>query len=288
VRGLGFASKRKHSQGPKRRRGHRAPLDLLTRAFNSACSLGNIMLDNRPLLLDLFCCAGGASRGYDRAGFSVVGVDINPQPHYPYPFIQADAIKFLDALLAGMDFIAPGGVISLETVAAFAASPPCQGYSVTKSVNPHSGKYPLLIPDVRNRLIATGKPYAIENVEGAKRDMINPVTLCGSQFGLRKEFNGENVYLRRHRLLEANFMISEAGPHDHSGYAFPVFGHGPGGSQNPHIKGKGGAAFARELMGIDWTTRHELNESIPPVYTEYVGQYMMGAVDVARWDAEAA
>lgn len=231
----------------------------------------------KPILFDLFCCAGGASTGYARAGFHVIGVDISPQPRYPFEFIQADALEFLDNLLARKHSYTE--FFRLSDVAGFSVSPPCQGYSATKFVNPHSSTYPLLIPQVRERLIKTGKPYVIENVEGARSEMINPVTLCGSQFGRRAEFNGADVYLRRHRLFEANFLISEAGAHDHSGYAFPVFGHGPGGSQNPHIKGKGGAAFARELMGIDWMNRHELNESIPPVYTEHIGSDMLWAIE---------
>jgi DNA (cytosine-5)-methyltransferase 1 len=229
-----------------------------------------------PLLLDLFCCAGGASTGYARAGFTVVGVDIEPQPRYPFRFVQMNALTALDILLAnGYIYVAGFGAVWLEGIDAIAASPPCQGYSVTKSVNKNASSYPLLIPDVRNRLIATGLPYIIENVEGARKEMVNPVTLCGSQFGLRSDFNGENAYLRRHRLFETNWLLPEAGPHDHSGYAFPVFGHGPGGSQNPHLRGKGAAAMARQLMGIDWMRRHELDESIPPVYTEFIGNYAL-------------
>ena len=117
--------------------------------------------------------------------------------------------------------------------------------------------------------------------------MRDPVTLCGSQFGMRSEFNGENAYLRRHRLFEYNFEIPDPGPHDHSGYAFPVFGHGPGGSQNPYLRGKGAAAMARQLMGIDWMRRKDLNESIPPAYTEYIGNHMMRAVEAASIEEAA-
>lgn len=244
---------------------------------------------SRPLLLDLFCCAGGASKGYHDAGFDVVGVDIEPQKHYPYEFIQADALNMLDTLLMGgttndarIDHKVGWGY-RLASFDAFAASPPCQGYSVTKSVNPQASSYPLLIPKVRELLNLTGKPYAIENVEGAKRDMINPLTLCGSQFGLVRERMGHQVYLRRHRLFETNFMVPEAGPHKHEGRAMPVFGNGVGGKKWPaYLKGPGTNEFVRELMGIDWTTREELGQALPPAYTEYIGIYMQRAIAFSR------
>lgn len=240
--------------------------------------------DSRPILLDLFCCAGGAARGYDTAGFQVVGVDIDPQPHYPYPMLQWNALEVLDMLLAGETL--PFGSdmwnlkrIRLSDIAAIHASPPCQGYSVTKSVNKQAGKYPLLIPDVRTRLVVSGKPYVIENVEGAKSEMRDYVTLCGSQFGMRGVRNGRPTYLQRHRLFESNFRIPDPGPHDHSGYAFTIAGHGAVSKKAQEMFGGSGFTdFARELMGMDWTTRHELAESIPPAYTQYVGAHMMDAI----------
>jgi DNA (cytosine-5)-methyltransferase 1 len=200
--------------------------------------------------------------GYWLAGFDVIGVDVNPMPHYPFEFVQADAMEVLSNHRLG-------------NVAAIHASPPCQAYSCTRTLNPHSSKYPKLIEPLRNLLRLTGFPYVIENVEGAKAEMIDPVTLCGTQFGARADFNGTNTYLRRHRCFEGDWPLPDAGPHDHTGYAFPVFGHGPGGSQNPYIRGKGGAATARKLMQIDWMTRDEINEAIPPAYTEYVGTHLL-------------
>jgi DNA (cytosine-5)-methyltransferase 1 len=225
-------------------------------------------MNKQPLMFDVCCGAGGASMGYSRAGFCVIGVDINPMPRYPFQFIQADALEFLDGL-----FHCPSTVFG--PVAAIHISPPCQGYSCTKSINPHANDYPKLISPARELLQSIGLPYVIENVEGARRDMISPVILCGSQFGLRREFNGERAYLRRHRCFETNWALTDAGPHDHSGYAFPVFGGGPGGARNLHLRGKGAAAMARELMDIDWMTRDELDESVPPVFTEYVGTHLM-------------
>ena len=116
--------------------------------------------------LDLFCGAGGASMGLHRAGFDVVGVDIVPQKHYPFTFIQADALTFP---LDGFDFVW--------------ASPPCQFASVLTAQHRH--KHSNLIPAIRERLQAAGVPYLIENVAGARSHLRNPIMLCGSMFGLQ-------------------------------------------------------------------------------------------------------
>ena len=120
----------------------------------------------KPRLLDLFCCAGGASVGYSKAGFEVVGVDIDPQPHYPFPFIQADALT-LD----------PGFIASFDAVH---ASPPCQAYSDLAKRNRNAHEWPRLIEPIRNILVGSRLPYVIENVDGAP--LLNPVVLCGTMF----------------------------------------------------------------------------------------------------------
>ena len=120
----------------------------------------------RPRLLDLFCCAGGASVGYNGAGFEVVGVDIDPQPHYPFTFVQADALK-LD----------PGFIASFDAVH---ASPPCQAYSDLAKRNGNGHKWPRLIEPIREILVRSRLPYVIENVDGAP--LVNPVVLCGTMF----------------------------------------------------------------------------------------------------------
>lgn len=138
--------------------------------------------------LDLFCCGGGASRGLALAGFEVTGVDIEPQPNYPFNFIQGDA---LTVDLSGYDLVW--------------ASPPCQGYS--KHVSSQSSKWtptkgrdePKLISLVRKRLQSCGVPYVIENVRGAKDHMINPIQLCGTMFGLP---------ISRHRWFESSWVIT--------------------------------------------------------------------------------
>jgi DNA (cytosine-5)-methyltransferase 1 len=120
----------------------------------------------KPRLLDLFCCAGGASVGYSMAGFSVVGVDIDFQPNYPFEFIQADALTLDPKFLASFD--------------AIHASPPCQAYSDLAKRNGNGHKWPRLIEPIRKMLIRSGLPYIIENVDGAP--LLHPVVLCGTMF----------------------------------------------------------------------------------------------------------
>lgn len=229
-------------------------------------------LSRRPLLLDLFCGAGGAARGYRDAGFDIVGVDIEKQPRYPYKFYQVDAVKYLH------DLIDCG---EIHFVDAIHASPPCQGYSTTRGLHPDR-EYPMLIEPVRDALKASGKPYVIENVPGAP--LIDPVVLCGSHFGLTAWWgNNGRVGLRRHRLFETSFPVADPGKHDHSLRAITVTGHGgptmlanPNGT--PRLRGKGYSAASREAMGIHWMKRPELSESIPPAYTRYVGKHLLEAL----------
>jgi len=200
---------------------------------------------SKPRLLDLFCCAGGASEGYRRAGFDVVGVDINPQPHYQFEFHQADALTF-----------------GLEGFDAYAASPPCQKYTQAQRIrdNDHAD----LIAPIRARLIATGRPYCIENVTGAP--LLRPIELCGAMFGLR-------TY--RHRLFECNFPVEQP---MHPAHEAPQRKMGRPVQDGEFIKVVGnfsGVDLARKAMGIDWMVRDELREAIPPAYTEYVGRAML-------------
>ena len=140
-------------------------------------------ISKKPRMLDLFCCAGGAAAGYAKAGFEVVGVDIDRQPHYPFKFIQADAMELDSKFIASFD--------------AIHASPPCQAYSDLAKRNGNAHEWPRLIEPVREMLMRSGKPYVIENVDGAP--LLDPVVLCGTMFkGLR---------VLRHRLFEANFPI---------------------------------------------------------------------------------
>src|SRR5713226_9004155 len=143
---------------------------------------------NKPRLLDLFCGAGGAAAGYARAGFEVVGVDIRPQPRYPFAFHQADALT-----------------CSLDGFDAYHASPPCQLYSRTHRLW-KSSVHPDLVDPLRQRLRATGKPYMLENVPGAP--LPGSIVLCGTMFGLG---------VLRHRLFESNVLLFLPGPCAHKG-----------------------------------------------------------------------
>lgn len=209
-------------------------------------------------LLDLFCGAGGAAMGYARAGFDVVGVDIKPQPHYPFDFIQADAMTFP---LNGFDVVH--------------ASPPCQRYSDLARRNGNAEAWPDLVRAVRMRLTTINIAWVIENVEGAP--LINPTVLCGTMFpGLR---------VLRHRLFESNIPLT-APPHKPHPLVYtrdkrkPHYGQLNEWTSPVMVNGGGNcsAAAARDAMGIDWMTKDELNEAIPPAYTEWIGRQLLTAL----------
>lgn len=221
----------------------------------------------KPLLLDLYCKAGGASAGYAKAGFKVVGIDIKPQPNYPFEFIQMDALK----ALKNKSFI--------EQFSAIAASPPCQAHTKAKSLSlaRNGGKYGEhldLIPETRELLIKTGKPYIIENVAGAP--LINPVKLYGSQF--------PKLYTQRERWFESNIPLKEPEIEKRK-MKTPAAGNGIGEDGSISICGSGGVRgmnskqitlyWGFAMGGIDWMTRAELAEAIPPAYTEFLGKQLM-------------
>lgn len=208
----------------------------------------------RPRMLDLFCGAGGCSVGYHRAGFDVVGVDIKPMPRYPYQFIQADALEYVAQ--HGHEFDA------------IHASPPCQGYSRMRHV---TGKeYPLMIEDVRAALRSTGKPYIIENVEGAP--LVDDVLLCGTMFGL-KTF--------RHRKFETSFFVLAPIHITHTLFGKASKQGRPCTEERQYLTVTGnfsGIANGRRAMDIDWMSKRELTQAIPPAYTQYIGRHLMGVI----------
>lgn len=207
----------------------------------------------RPRLLDMFCGGGGAAMGYHRAGFDVVGVDIKPQPDYPFTFFRGNALLFP---LDGFDVIH--------------ASPPCQTHSRTANLARGQGKQAStidLIPPTRELLIASGKPYVIENVEGSP--LRSPLMLCGSMFDLG---------VKRHRLFESNVALFSKGPCDHKGQGRPVGVYGSPNDDIPRGGRTGSLEEAREAMGIDWLPWSRLKEAIPPAYTEWIGAQMLDAV----------
>lgn len=223
-------------------------------------------------LLDLFCGAGGCSVGYARAGFEVVGIDIEPHPEYPFEFWQADAVEVLRDL--------PRKFHELDAIH---ASPPCQAFS-TMQVMPNAREHQDLLTPVRGLLREIGLPYVIENVVGAPIEVRPPslfedvmgVVLCGSMFGLT-----DGTYeLRRHRLFETNFAVAQPSCR----HRLPVVGfYGDHARTRQRTvagnRDRGGditgsaekLRLARDLMGIDWMKWDDVVQAIPPAYTEFIG-----------------
>ena len=206
----------------------------------------------KPKALDLFCGAGGASMGLYRAGFDVTGVDIKPQPRYPFRFIQGDALTIA---LDGYDFIWAG--------------PVCKRFTAMSIVRHGlSESHPNQIPATRARLIASGLPYVIENVP--RSPLIQPQVLCGQSFGLG---------VIRHRLFESNFgWLAPAACSGHAPGHLCIVGHG-----GPANQRRWKVAQARQAMGIDWMARDEIVEAIPPAYSEFIGRQALNAIREGRW-----
>jgi DNA (cytosine-5)-methyltransferase 1 len=239
----------------------------------------------KPRLLDLFCGAGGAAVGYARAGFEVVGVDLVAQPHYPFEFIQEPYEAALFDLMNNW----PEG-----TFDAIHASPPCQAYSVLRRANP-GAEYPDLVAPTRELLEATGLPWVMENVPGAP--LFSSIVLCGSMFDLGA---GERQ-LRRHRLFETSFAILQPECR-HQGEAVGVYGGAVGrytfeNGCKQRLGRRGGyqgtAVERKEAMGIDWMNGREINQAIPPAYTEFIGAQLLDQLtnqrrpDMARINAHS-
>lgn len=213
-------------------------------------------------IVDLFCGAGGCSAGYVRAGFTIrCGVDIKPQPRYPFGFVQADALEWLRAAdLSGVD--------------AIHASPPCQAYSTAAVAWRAAGKrYPDLLAATRAALMMTGKPWVIENVPGAP--MRRDLEICGCHVGLPN--------LVRKRWFEFSFPVAYLAPScHHPDPILSVVGHGA----PSWTRAKWGRcptiAECRAAMGIDWMNRGELSQAIPPAYTELVGGFLLAHVEARR------
>ena len=225
----------------------------------------------RPRILDLFCCAGGAAKGYHDAGFDPHGVDWLPQPRYPYPFRQADCVQMLleERVAIRRDFDAVH------------ASPPCQGYTAMRHA-PGAIGAPRLIPAVVELLTVLGLPWILENVPEAVSDMPRAITLCGTMFGLE----AHGCELHRHRLFIASFPIQAPEEHEHSGG--PVVGV-YGDHARVRSKRHGGRGTRdvwpethREVMnralGTGWMSAHEASEAIPPAYTEWLGKQLLSAL----------
>lgn len=221
----------------------------------------------KPVIYDLFCKAGGAGMGYARAGFEIIGIDIEPQPNYPFKFYRGDVRK----------------IVNWGKAVAVHASPVCKVHTSLKAFSwtHHENQ----IPWTRELLESSGLPYVIENVPGAPLD--SPVTLCGSMFGLG---------VRRHRLFELGKWSMDQPACDHAkqnrespGYpvkryhsgkpeivispVIGVYGRGQG-------LGSGEVGLWRQAMGIDWMTRDEMSQAIPPAYTELIGKQLLEYLDI--------
>lgn len=227
----------------------------------------------KPTILDLYAGAGGSARGYQQAGFRVVGVDLHPQPNYiGEDLICGDALQTMRWLLDDRE-----PRYSLSDFSGVHASPPCQAHSTLKARTRHID-HPELIGPTRELLQATGLPYVIENVPGAP--LINPVQLCGSAFGLD---------VRRHRLFETNFPIMSPGcSHGSQAPRFEVFEHGEWRlSPTVPVYGVGGGKAKEHwatAMEISWMTHPELAQAIPPAFTRHVGSYLLSEVERRRTD----
>jgi DNA (cytosine-5)-methyltransferase 1 len=211
---------------------------------------------SRPVLLDLYCKAGGAAMGYYRAGFDVVGVDHEPQPRYPFHFILADALDYLAA--HGHEY------------AAIHASPPCQRHTSLRWMH-NAKEHADLIPPTRDLLRVSGRPYIIENVPGAP--LRDAVTLCGTMFGL----GSGDAELRRHRLFELSSPapLTPRCQHGERTRVIGVYG-GHGRDRRRTVNTLDFPADARrEAMGITWMTDAELSQAIPPAYCEFIGRWLL-------------
>jgi DNA (cytosine-5)-methyltransferase 1 len=225
------------------------------------------MTDTRPVALDFFCCQGGLSAGLAAAGFRVIGSDIDPQPNYPFEFVQADAIADFAAVMAEVDPDVVGG------------SPPCQGYSAAQVIQ--GREHPKLIAPFRELLATSELPWWIENVEGARAELDDPVLLCGLMFGLKTD---------RHRLFETDGFTLAAPQHptpgsqareDHRDMPKTKMGRPfVDGELRQYVGNFHGPAAAREDLGVPWMSRDGIRECVPPAYGELLGAQMLAHLGV--------
>jgi DNA (cytosine-5)-methyltransferase 1 len=204
---------------------------------------------HRPRLLDLFCCQGGAAKGYADAGFDVTGVDLAPQRRYPFRFVQADAIAFVCEHGAEFDFIH--------------ASPPCQHDTDCQRIR--GNDHPDLIAPTRAALEAAGRPWVMENVGGAVSKLRTPVMLCGQMFRLANY---------RHRFFETGGGFTLPQP-SHPAHLVPQAKMGrpvPPGHYGQFVGNFSGVDLARRVLGVPWMNRDGIRECIPPAYAEHIGR----------------
>ncbi|MFF3575904.1 methyltransferase domain-containing protein [Streptomyces mirabilis] len=208
----------------------------------------------RPRLLDAFCRQGGAGKGYADAGFDVTGVDIDPQPLYPYRFVQGDAVAFIREHGAEFDFIH--------------SSPPCQLDSDCQRL--HGNAHPDLIDPTRAALESTGRPWVIENVRGALPKLREPVMLCGAMFALE-------TYRHRYFEIGGGFTLDQPA---HPAHTVPQAKMGrpvPPGWYGQFVGNFSGVPLARRVMSVEWMTREGIRECIPPAYAKHIGRAVLAS-----------
>lgn len=212
----------------------------------------------KPRALDLFCGAGGASKGLADAGFEVFGVDLHPQPSYPFKLIQGDALSLCSAWVANFDFVW--------------SSPPCQHSTAYNRRPNHVNSVANLIPETRALLKGAGRPFVIENVPGARAHLVDPVMLCGSMF--------HGLDVQRHRYFECSFPVPQP-KCDHSKWEprFPPATN----RKNKRKTVEVGVwriplETQRQAMGIDWMHLKDLSQAIPPAYSEHIGRAALEAI----------
>lgn len=208
----------------------------------------------KPKLLEVYCSAGGSSVGYQRAGWEVDGVDIMPQRHFPFRFFKADAVEFIYEHGHRYDAIVGG--------------PVCKRYSKTWRIQ--TLDHPTQIPATRAAMVASGKPYIIENVEDALPELLTPMLLCGQDFGL---------HTYRHRLFESNVRLVRPG--SHAPHIKPTVKMGRALRPGDYYHAVGNFSsveIIRADMGVEWMNRQEIAQCIPPSYTQYLGTQLKASL----------
>lgn len=218
------------------------------------------MCDGRPTVLDVYCCQGGAASGYERAGFRVIaGVDKDPQPKFPYTFIQSDAITFM---VEHMEWIR-------QNVTFVHASPPCQLDSKCQRIRDR--EHPDLIGPTREVLDELGLPYVIENVGDAVPKLKNPVELCGLMFGMKRTY--------RHRYFEAGGWTLAQPPHrEHPMGQVKLGRRAQEGQPIQAIGNFSGVGIIRDEWEVPWMNRDGIREAIPPAYAEFIGRRFLSTI----------
>jgi DNA (cytosine-5)-methyltransferase 1 len=226
-------------------------------------------------ILDLYCCRGGGAKGYNAVGFEVVGVDKDTQPLYPFDFIQGDAVELMKVLLSG-GRIGPSRNSRhyyLSDFVGIHGSPPCQAFTVYGNNSKHiRSDHPNLIPATRSVLEESGLPYVIENVEGARDQLEDPVRICGTGLGVR---------VRRHRLFETNWWLPGV-ECEHKRFVDRIF---PGSSNRPNgrtVMNVGEyrvpVSVQREVMQMPWSDLYGISQAIPPAYTRHIGRWLKTSI----------